>query len=533
MRTPRHLRVHLPAALVAATLTLPTPAHPQTKPTQLSDARTLSIVDLSIPAELGYVIETHQPAASSVPATIIHIQEAHANYEAQQHIVAILEQLIERYGLKLILVEGGDGDVGLEYLRSYGPPENRKEVAEKYLKTGVLSAEEYLDIASDHPLILWGVEQKALYEQNVEAFLAAEPLQVALQPVLASVREAAEGLKGQLLDPALSDLDAKAKAFDEQRLGLADYAEALKRAAMRQEVPLGGSPNLVRFLEARRLEQSMQLPLVKQEQQALIGRLSQVAPEERLNGLVAKAEGMKAGTVKAAEFYDTLQQLASVSKVDLSAYPNLSAYIRYVAQSAQIRPTILSDELTALAAELRKSFLATPESRQLTSLLEEVDLVEKLLDFRLSPAEYRRLDSVDLVTIASRWERFVNAQLARQGRPPLSFQALTELAAKLPTVQRFYLVAQQRDEQLVKNALAKLRETKEPVAVLITGGFHSPEITRMLTEQGVGTVVLAPKVTTPTDERLYHAVVKYKSGHGTFDDVLSVANPPLTKAVSR
>ena len=177
-----------------------------------------------------------------------------------------------------------------------------------------------------------------------------------------------------------------------------------------------------------------------------------------------------------------------------------------------------------MAKAIRQASLSTPESRQLQAILEEVDLVEKLLELALSPEEYQRLGAVDLHGLAARWEQFLNAQLARQGLPTRSFQALAELEAKLPTLQQFYQSAQQRDEQLVQRALAKLRETGEPIAVLITGGFHAPEITKRLTAQGVGTVVVTPKVITPTNERLYRAVVKYKSGHGSLDEVMALAN---------
>ncbi len=45
----------------------------------------------------------------------------------------------------------------------------------------------------------------------------------------------------------------------------------------------------------------------------------------------------------------------------------------------------------------------------------------------------------------------------------------------------------------------------------------------MLQEQDLGVVVVTPTMTQATDERLYRAVLKYKSGHGSYDDVLKAA----------
>ena len=89
----------------------------------------------------------------------------------------------------------------------------------------------------------------------------------------------------------------------------------------------------------------------------------------------------------------------------------------------------------------------------------------------------------------------------------------------MPKLRRFYDAVRRRDEVLVQNAVAKLSETQEPIAVLITGGFHSPHITQSLKDQGIGVIVIAPKVSQSTDERLYRAVLRFKSGRGSFDEV--------------
>ena len=151
-------------------------------PSEVALPQSTSTTPIVIPAELGYVTETHLPTATDHPAVIVHIQEAHTNQEAQQHIANILERLIADHGLKLVLVEGGEGDVGLASLRQFGPPEHRNRLADKYFQAGVISAEEYLDIVSDHPLILWGQGAAAfrhagrIFAAGVEDFEVARRL---------------------------------------------------------------------------------------------------------------------------------------------------------------------------------------------------------------------------------------------------------------------------------------------------------------------------------------------------------------------
>lgn len=506
-----------------------TVARSQTHPSLSPALRDLAVSDIVVPAELGYVVERHEPAAAaSSRPIIVHIQEAHSNYEAQQHLVGILERLIERCALKLILVEGGEGDVSLAYLRGYGPLEHRKQVAEEYLKAGVLSAEEYLDIVSDSPLILWGVEEDTLYQQNVAAFVEADSLQASLKPVLALVRESAEALTPRLFSAALLELEEQAKAFEQGTLDLGGYAERLGRVADRQGISLEASPNFARLLSARALEGLMQPATLQQEQQVLMDQLTRQADPEPLQRLLAQSRAVRDGTLTQEAFCASLEALATASGISLAQYPTLTHYIRYIEESAQIQPSALAEELDQLAARLRTVLASTPESQTLQTLLAQLDLMEKLVELRLSPEEYQRFQALSSTgEWLARWDTFLTEQLAHDAMPVPSFHRLEELNAALPTLERFYEAAHRRDAVLVEHAMAKVAETGEPIAVLITGGFHSPKITQLLKEQGVGLVVVAPRVSQATDERLYRAVLRYKSGHGTFEEVQAAVNGEL------
>lgn len=494
----------------------------------------LSVAGITIPPRFGYVIKTYPPATSTSPGIIVHVQEAHTNYEAQQHLMGILEGLIQEHGLKLILVEGGWGDVGLSYLRDFSPQDQRKRVADTYLKAGLMNAEEYLDLVSEYPLVLWGVEQKDLYQHNVEAFLEAERLQASLEPVVTSIREAVELLKPRLADPALNDLEAHATAFQHDKLALADYVDYLAGVAGEQGITEEGYPNLARFLFIRRLERTINRDAVQREQQGLLERLKGRASEQDFTDLMDKAYQMKAGTLARETFYASLEDRVANAGITLTQYPNVDRYVRFIKRSAQIKPTELSEELDRLITHLRMTLASTPQSRALWTALDHLDLIEKLLALRLSPQEYHQVQSVNLPAALSADVAFLNEQLTQEGLGSRAFAGLQDLTAALQVLARFYEVANQRDDAMVKQTVAKLQDTHERLAVLITGGFHSPQITQRLTEQGFGVVVVAPKVSTDTDEQLYHAVLRYKTGHGgSAADIMKLTNQPAPKTTVR
>ena len=428
-----------------------------------SPAHQVRAADIVIPPDIGYVIQTTEPTLSATQPeapVVIHIHEAHVNIEAQRHIIAILEQLIQQHGLRLILLEGGEGDPSLSYLRAYGPLEDRKLVAERYLTKGLLTGVEYLDMVSDAPLILWGVERQALYKQHINTFVELEALQQRLKPAVQAAQEVARRLAPSLYEPALLELNDKAASFESETLSLADSAQFLSEHVTQAGLSLDtDAPQLATFVQLSRMERAAADP-----------------------GALAKDPS-------------------------------------YVSLRAQLEPAILSEQLDALIIRLRSRLALSAPSQRLQALQEEVELTAKLVEQRLSPSEYRRLRALTLPGLAQRWQTFFSDQCRLHNVPVPSFERLGTLEQTLPEFLGFYEIAAARDEALVANTLAKLRETGEPLAVLITGGFHAPQIGAQLTAAGLTIVSVVPKITTPTNERLYQAVLNYKHGRGTLEAV--------------
>ena len=102
----------------------------------------------------------------SQPKTMIYIQDAHANLEAQQNIAGLLDYLAKRHGLSLVHLEGSTGHLKHELLSAYPDPLARRSVAEYFLKEAKLTGPEFLAIASRPELTLYGIENKELYDQN-------------------------------------------------------------------------------------------------------------------------------------------------------------------------------------------------------------------------------------------------------------------------------------------------------------------------------------------------------------------------------
>ncbi|HID26469.1 MAG TPA: hypothetical protein EYP22_01275, partial [Methanosarcinales archaeon] len=117
----------------------------------------LSIEDIGIPKDIGTIKDRYK---GKDPRFIIHIQDAHCNYEAQKNISRIVETLYKDYNINLISVEGADGYVDTSWFKAFPDVEIRREVADYFMKKGEITGVEFLSITEDYPIKIYGAENK-------------------------------------------------------------------------------------------------------------------------------------------------------------------------------------------------------------------------------------------------------------------------------------------------------------------------------------------------------------------------------------
>jgi hypothetical protein len=81
----------------------------------------------------------------------------------------------------------------------------------------------------------------------------------------------------------------------------------------------------------------------------------------------------------------------------------------------------------------------------------------------------------------------------------------------LERLDEFYQLGSAREEAFMRNISAKMADSGEKIAVLITGGFHTPDISRMLKEQGYSCTVITPTVTRKSASNIYFSVLRTES----------------------
>jgi len=111
------------------------------------------VEDIKVAVDFGTLKSKY---AGSGDKIIIHIQDAHCNFEAQQNITKILDHMVKNYGVDMICVEGAEGVVDTSWFKAFPDEEIREEVATYFMKKGEITGTEFYSIISDDNGVIFG-----------------------------------------------------------------------------------------------------------------------------------------------------------------------------------------------------------------------------------------------------------------------------------------------------------------------------------------------------------------------------------------
>ncbi|PIQ85432.1 MAG: hypothetical protein COV74_08960 [Candidatus Omnitrophica bacterium CG11_big_fil_rev_8_21_14_0_20_45_26] len=465
--------------------------------------------NVEIPAENGRIMEFH---AGSKPFTIFYIQDAHVNFEAQKNIAKIIEMLILKRGLRLVLVEGGIGDVSLTEYR-VGPKEKRLEIAEQLMKEGKISGEEYLNFTEDYPLLLWGIESQVLYDENLIAYTKVQPLVPKTTEQLAQIGEAIMQLKRTIYPKAFFDFETKLEDLTLKN-DLHQEATALLETANQLHVAMDDYPNINILSSLIDLEAAADFERVDYERTQVVRLFQRQVPSDRLKTVINQEKEVGDDPLKRADFYESLINLAKEFNIDISQYTALLTAVPYLRQQDKIDSLAFFDEKDKLMDAIADKALSAPDSKKLYQMGKDLKVLQLLVKLELVPELYSTfIDQRGRFKTAA-WAPFLKEQAKVVNKTINLPKDLKGLDETIDEFQSFYRIANIRDQALVENLTEEIRKEREPESVLIAGGFHKDRLVRKLLRIGFNVVVISPNVGLDQGPELYRKMLTEKWENG-------------------
>lgn len=456
---------------------------------------------------------------------IVHIQDAHCNYEAQTNIAKIIEGLVKNNGLSFVSVEGADGAIDTSWFKAFPDAEVRKEVANYFMKKGEITGPEFLSITTDYPIKLFGAETREYYIQNLNAFTESYPLKDETEKYLNGIKAVLNRLQGFIYNDELKAMDSRSREHEAKKIQFNDYVRFLQDEAERHKINLRQYENLFKLVNVLIYEKKIDFNVTDKERSAVIDELSKTLQKDAMTELVNRSIAFKVGKISSSEYYDYIKSLAAMRGIELAKkYPNLSNYIIYNSVYSKIDNEKLFNDIKELETAIKEKLFQNEDQRILERLSRHIDTLLGLINIKLLNGEFEYYKTHKEEFASESFTGFIRAKsiqfgLAYEVEPPTD-----TIESGISKLEDFYAIAIKRDRSLVENTIEGMAKAGQNIAVLVTGGFHSEGMAKLLEERGISYVVICPNITKDVPTPYIQVLTNQRA---SFEDILVGAQEPI------
>ncbi|HPW77188.1 MAG TPA: hypothetical protein PLK73_04540, partial [Candidatus Omnitrophota bacterium] len=451
-------------------------------------------------------------------AMVVHIQDAHINEEAQRNIGNIIRHFNEKYQLGLVNLEGASGELYTELFSFFPNRDARKNVADYFLREGRLTGPEHLAIVDRTPVLLNGVEDPELYEENRQAYVEALDFKARDEEVLAKLGKLMDGVSRFVFPGEIRELNRRRQNFQEGGREMVAYVRYLVELAHRNQISLNDYPSMHSLLKLVDLEKQVDFNQAEKEVDLLINDLKKMISREKLTRFLTNTVHFRMKKMKRSEYYGYLQDevlaafdMASDPEALRAQYANVLSYISYMRLYDTVDVSIF-EEIDQLERVVKQKLFTNQDQVRLDHMFRIFDIYRKMFEFTLTKQDaefyYTYQDEFKASTFSDFLKPLIEKHHFSYGLP----SQLEILDRDLPRVERFYEAALKRDQILIERAVEKTTERGAKISAIVTGGFHTPGIERYLRDHDISYMVVTPRISKAIDQKresaLYDAALR-------------------------
>jgi len=467
---------------------------------------------IDIPLEYGKVISRYKDDTS--PNRLVLIQDLHANYETQSNIRDILKYISLNYGIQKLWVEGSSDKVDTSLISTIPSETVKQDVLDYFMRKGMITGPESYAIDSGNP-VLYGLEDNELYEKNSKVLVSSLNRRNEYVGLLERIKYLLKTAEARICNSDLKKFRTHYVLYRQKELTPELFQKYLKDWSKKAGISIGSiSEEYFRFMRLTDKYDSIDHKALETEYTKLLAK-SELIYEGK--------NKIEAALVKFKNFFrmpDDIQKQISEIIYTEEGYRNLRTYLECIQLSREIDTYQIVKEEDRVVEALTDSLCRTESERNFVRVTRYIDLIVKFLLNQMTPreldefygkadeflAEYESLESISLEEFAEIGE------------------LLIALKSYMEEMGLFYSIAIERDKGFVERVTAD--EVKNNT-ILITGGFHSYGVSKILKEKNIPHIIVKPVVTQHTEEDRARYYSFIRGGELlSYEDVLSLTLAP-------
>lgn len=435
--------------------------------------------EVVIPPEQGLI--QSKDIVEGAPVVFL-LQDAHAVGDAQFALSDLIGTLSTRYGVRDVLLEGAQGELDTLLFDAFPDREILSDFFRPYLEKGELSGATMARILNRADLGYYGMEDYKLYEEGLLSFLKGLQQREVVLPRLE--REIA-ALRLQQREVYSEEAFKLTELIHAWQKNPKKFLELLKFIALHisdEEMP--------HTIQALIFFESQQSKNQIKPKQTIEKVLTEVLKQKNDHDLNQKKQDWQTEKVSSYEFLRYLLSFLSEEEGERLVSAEIKLALDHFKRLEETKSAVFLAEMEKLIGEVKKQLLHTPEMIELDSIGLQYDLLQKLVQFELSFDEWIQL----------------KLQINGNNKVESFEQKKSNLYIDLESLEvfmQFYEITFARDDVFTRKILQKLKTASGHPVVAVTGGFHTQELRRRLSKEGVSIYVVSPRITTLPSENAY------------------------------
>lgn len=464
---------------------------------------------LTVPPEAGQIeFQRDFPGAGK---KVVLIQDAHAILDAQVNIQKLIEYLSERFGFRLVALEGAKSELDPTLFRNFPDPFVKKRVLAGYLDRGELTGPQMAAVFPEtgkEDILFQGIEDWRLYEDNYWSYLRAQKNKRRLLEKWNELRSKTDADRKAVYSEKLNEFHEQCENFRLERTSFVEFLMYLVnfKKMLNQE----GFPELNRLLDsvgyAASGRQETLDPMIKAMAAEFKKKFArELGVKEEMN-FYNRYQQFLTGKMEGGKFLQYMIELGNSKGFRPKLTPQMKVLLGHTETMASIKGGKLYLELEKAQEVIEASLITKKEERPVVEKYRQLLILKDLINLEMT-----------------------HEQLAKYQESPETYLALIggqDFRSELMPALEFYRFALERDQAFYKN-LMKLMEkqttshgpratgqalSSQPsalgTAIVVAGGFHTEGLKRLLEDQKISYAVVSPKMASVKGQENYEKVME-------------------------
>lgn len=461
-----------------------------------------------VPFNLGKVTNSADFSTSKV---IVQIQDLHGDPQTQKNIALILSFLDKKYGISDIYVEGAPkGKLSTRWLSGFSEDSTKKAFIETMMSGGELSGAEYFSAIEGKADILNGAENFDAYSANLVRLGEMKKNQTVVESKLLPLRMQIEILGQKIYGKDNKTIFTLSRKYKKNEIATEKYFGTLFKFAHKYGIRTDKYLQLSLFKQILLLRNKINTDAIAKETITAVNLLKKELPFDEYKALMELSNSSETKNIFYLELDKYLQKTQEYDR-----FTQIKLFSSIILLNAQINPIDFVRQEEMFVNEIRNKAAKTLSEHEIMFLERFVSIFESLLQNKINFREYKNYKYS-----FNEFERLLGKYIV--------FDNLNALKNFIDTAEKFYSVNTDRDEYFAKSIVGETAEktafinpvrrgnagsilkTASKIDVIISGGFHTLGISRLLENKKQSYVVITPKTagTGAEYDNFYNSIIK-------------------------